>query len=112
MADESGVSVITVQHAYEILCDEGYIEAKERSGYFVAYRKDEFLPTAESAVDLTVLPQVHSDEEFPLSVFARTMRNAISKYGEKLLIKAPNFGIWELRHAISAYLARVWGWSY
>ena len=60
-------------------------------------------------MDLTVLPQAVSDEEFPLSVFARTMRNAISKYGEKLLIKAPNFGVWELRRAISAYLARSKG---
>ncbi len=109
LADETGVSVITVQHAYEILCDEGYIEAKERSGYFVTYRKDEFLPTSESAVNLPILPQVHDDEEFPLSVFAKTLRNTISKYGEKLLVKAPNFGVLELRHAIKTYLARSKG---
>lgn len=109
LADETGVSVITVQHAYEILCDEGYIESKERSGYFVTYRKDEFLPTAESAVELPVWPHAVDDEEFPLSVFAKTMRNVISKYGEKLLIKAPNSGILELRQAIKTYLLRSKG---
>ena len=36
-AHETGLSIITVQHAYEILCDEGWLEAQERSGYFVAY---------------------------------------------------------------------------
>jgi len=111
LADETGVSVITVQHAYEILCDEGYIEAKERSGYFVVYRKDEFLPTAESVVALPALPPPLGDEEFPLSVFAKTMRNVISKYGEELLIKAPSFGVWELRRAIKSYLARSKGIS-
>ncbi|MBQ1742487.1 MAG: GntR family transcriptional regulator, partial [Oscillospiraceae bacterium] len=33
LADEVGVSVITVEHAYAILCDEGYAESRERSGY-------------------------------------------------------------------------------
>ena len=35
-ADRFGVSVITVEHAYELLEDEGYIVPKERSGYFVS----------------------------------------------------------------------------
>ena len=26
LAEEAGVSVITVEHAYAILCDEGYVE--------------------------------------------------------------------------------------
>ena len=36
LAEETQTSVITVEHAYAILCEEGYIESKERSGYFVA----------------------------------------------------------------------------
>ena len=36
-ADRFGVSVITVEHAYELLEDEGYIISRERSGYFVSY---------------------------------------------------------------------------
>lgn len=33
LATDCGISTITVEHAYELLCDEGYIEARERSGY-------------------------------------------------------------------------------
>jgi len=48
LAEESGVSVITVEHAYSILCDEGYIEARQRSGYYVIYREDDFFSSAKS----------------------------------------------------------------
>ena len=41
LAEETGVSVITVEHAYAILADEGYIEARPRSGYFAIYRAGE-----------------------------------------------------------------------
>ena len=36
IATETGVSVITVEHALAILCDEGYLESRERSGFFVS----------------------------------------------------------------------------
>ena len=43
LAEETGVSTITVEHAYSLLCEEGYVEARERSGYVVIFRKaDEF----------------------------------------------------------------------
>ena len=35
MSEMMGYSVITVQTAYGMLVDEGYAEARERSGYFV-----------------------------------------------------------------------------
>lgn len=37
LADQWGVSIITVEHAYELLLEEGYIESVEKSGYFVLY---------------------------------------------------------------------------
>ena len=43
LAEETMSSVITVEHAYEILCDEGYVESRERSGYFAAYFGFRFL---------------------------------------------------------------------
>ncbi len=108
LADEALTSVITVEHAYNILCDEGYIKSRERSGYFVTYRKNDFVPIAEhEQYNITVEPtSYHSDNEFPFSVFAKTMRNVISKYGEQILIKSHNSGCYELRKAISDYLAR------
>ena len=41
MAAEMNVSVITIKHAYELLCDEGYLESKERSGYYVVFREED-----------------------------------------------------------------------
>ncbi len=109
LADETGVSVITVRHAYDILCDEGYAEAHERSGYFVTYRKADFLPIAERASTPPFPHDPHSEEEFPFSVFAKTMRAVLSDYGDQILIKSPNQGTNELRRAISEYLARSKG---
>ena len=108
LADETLTSVITVEHAYSILCDEGYIESRERSGYYVTYRKDDFVPIAEHESHNIAVEHInyHESEAFPFSVFSKTMRNVISKYGEQILIKSPNSGCYELRKAISDYLAR------
>ena len=43
LAADQGVSVITVQHALALLEDEGFLLAKERSGYYVSYKASEFL---------------------------------------------------------------------
>ena len=39
LAEECGVSTITVEHAYALLCDEGYAEGRARSGYVVITTK-------------------------------------------------------------------------
>ncbi len=110
LAEEAGVSVITVEHAYAILCDEGYIQARLRSGYFVCYKKGEFFPVAEHHGTRAKAENIiHSEEEFPFSIFARTMRTVISEYGERILIKSPNSGSHELKTAICSYLARSRG---
>ncbi len=108
LADETLTSVITVEHAYSILCDEGYIESRERSGYYVTYHKNDFVPIGEYEQHNINVEHTyyHNDNEFPFSVFAKTMRNVISKYGEEILIKSHNSGCYELRKAISDYLAR------
>ena len=36
-AAELGVSVITVEHAYGLLEEEGYIQSRQRSGYYVCF---------------------------------------------------------------------------
>ncbi len=111
LSEESGVSVVTVVHALEILCDEGYVEARERKGYFVTYRQSDFMPVCEveeQRIEHSVIVP-HSEDDFPFSVFAKTMRNVLSVYGERILIKSPNTGCEELRQAISEYLARAKG---
>ncbi len=110
LAEETQTSVITIEHAYEILCDEGYVESRERSGYYVAYKKKDFISIPESKHPEPPKEEYyHHEDEFPFSVFAKTMRNVLSKYGEQILIKPPNAGCKELREAISRYLARAKG---
>ena len=112
-AEETGVSVITTQHTYEILCDEGYVEPRQRSGYYVIYKESDFVSSPDvlssAASSLAVEPSpikrtVKTD--FPFSVLAKTMRRVLSDYGDTVLIKSPNHGCFELRSAIAAYLAR------
>lgn len=52
LASETGTSVITVEHAYDLLADEGYIESRERSGYYVIYKENELFPVAPSTGDV------------------------------------------------------------
>lgn len=108
LAEEAGVSVITVEHAYAILCDEGYVESRERSGYFVIYRQDDFVSQPDAlSPTLSVTANHHTPHnQFPFSVLAKTMRKVLQDHGESLLTKSPNHGCPPLRQAIAAYLAR------
>lgn len=49
LAEEAGVSVITAEHAYALLLEEGYAEARTRSGYYVIYRDADFLNIPKEA---------------------------------------------------------------
>ena len=109
LAEQTGVSVITVEHAYAILSDEGYLEPRERSGYFVSYSAADCFPVAEPD-SVRQLPSARDlADDFPFSVLAKTMRRVLSEYGESILVKSPNNGCTELRKAIAAYLARCRG---
>ena len=109
LAEELTISTITVEHAYALLCDEGYIEARERSGYFVIFRADDgFVSAPTSNIIRRVQPSNHieTNTDFPFSVLAKTMRKVISDAGEGMLERSPNLGTLELREAIRTYLAR------
>ena len=112
IAEECGVSTITVEHAYALLCDEGYAEARQRSGYFVIFRSiDGFVST----VDTSSMPITHiesNDEisvQFPFSTLAKTMRSVITTYGEEICQRSENQGSFILRHSITQYLQRSRG---
>ncbi len=113
LAEEVGVSTVTVEHAYALLCDEGYAEGRARSGYIVTFRKtDGFAASASSTHTYrSVYHTEHSYSDFPLSVLSKTMRKVMTERGELLLEKSPNFGCTELREAIKSYLARNKGLS-
>ena len=109
LAEELTISTITVEHAYALLCDEGYIEARERSGYFVIFRADDgFVSAPTSNIIRRLQPSNHieTSTDFPFSVLAKTMRKVISDAGEGMLERSPNLGTLELREAIRTYLAQ------
>ncbi len=108
LCDELSVSTVTVDHAYALLCDEGYAESRERSGFFVIFREsDGFAATAEAHTMHIITPQSeHSYPDFPFSVLGKTMRKVLSDYADVLRKRSPNAGCDELRAAIKNYLMR------
>ncbi len=108
LAEETGVSVITIEHAYALLCDEGYIESKERVGYIVVFQNiDGFASVANPiAHALTLSSSTHNHLDFPLSVLSRTMRKVLAENGDSLFERSPNPGCPHLILAIRQYLAR------
>lgn len=76
--------------------DEGYIRAKERSGFYVRQAERKFLRKQESAEAKTPLAPERSyrydlrtsgvdTAHFPFTVWARLSRETLSEYGQELL---------------------------
>ena len=119
LAEHLGVSVITVQTAYEQLLAEGYVVSRERRGYFAA----EVSPQSE----VSYTPQKPLNEPrverwaldlcsgrapvklFPFSTWAKLMRQTLSEEGGHLLERVPCDGDWALKQAVAAYLYRFRG---
>ncbi len=121
LAEHLGVSVITVEGAYQQLEAEGYIRARPRSGFFVAQ-------VERSTAQTTVPVQPHLKEfpgwdtspepewkldlktnrvdaaRFPLAAWARLTRQVLAEEGPALLSPLPNQGLLALRRAICADL--------
>lgn len=107
MAEEAKVSIITVKHAYELLCDEGYVESRERSGYYVAFREEDgFAFSEKEMISHTHHRHQMPELSFPFSVLARTMRRILTEYGEQVFEKSPNKGCTLLRDELRKYLGR------
>ncbi len=110
-----GISVITVENAYAMLEEEGYIEARSRSGFYVRELKlltdrplsgtraftAEHLPenNGHNASDTVNIPQG----------MVRIMRQVLSESPQILLEKPPHMGCATLRNAIADYLRRYRG---
>lgn len=139
LAEHLGISLITVETAYQMLKDEGYIESRERSGYFVTELKllghkvgvTQELKLLEDKKTLQLLDEkksagigntrgdieevnfvdIYKREEnlFPRSVYFKTVRSVLTEYENELLEKSPNEGCAILRNAIAKYLLRYRG---
>ncbi|MGI6032191.1 MAG: PLP-dependent aminotransferase family protein [Coriobacteriales bacterium] len=124
MAGETQVSLVTVEHAYSLLRDEGYVESRERSGFRVSFRlSDGFAPSmgdsglassgalAAVAVQAPQVDAPSADETpaFPFSVFAKTARAVLTDYGSGVLERSYGAGRLELRETLRDYLAKKQG---
>lgn len=123
LAADAGVSVVTVQLAYEQLLIEGYIRSVERSGYFVeelngaAFNRGRGSAKKSYAEAVKPVPKFKVDlvngatpaALFPFSTWAKLIRNVLSDCGEHLLERVPADGDAALKDEIAAYLYRARG---
>lgn len=116
-AKNNGVSTITIQNAYDQLISEGYVYTRPKRGYYVAdiagmarmpkkasIRLDINLPPAEKPYDMDLSNNQMNPDNFPFSVWAKLMRETISKRSEALMMPSPTGGIDELKTAIVEHL--------
>jgi GntR family transcriptional regulator/MocR family aminotransferase len=109
LAETLGISVITVEHALELLCDEGCVESRPRSGFYVC-----------AGGGVPPLPRARLEDmslgegappDFPFSLWAKTMRAVLTAYDRRILNRCPSKGCFELRQALAAWLGRSRGLS-
>ncbi len=109
-AEALGISVITVEHALALLCDEGYVSARPRSGHYVSFGGGAAPPAPRARLeDMSVAEGAPPD--FPFSLWAKTMRAVLSEYDRRILDRCPSKGCGELRLALAAWLGRSRGLS-
>lgn len=127
LSEHLGLSVITVQTAYEQLLAEGYVTAEERRGYFVADVANVIPCGTEKTAHAHSAAQEGETEKkscvldlcsgrapaklFPFSVWAKLMRETLSEEGEHLLERVPCDGDFALKEALAAYLYRFRGFK-
>lgn len=112
VSDLYGCSVITAEKAYAMLADEGYIVAKQRSGYFVNSLDLPYTGTPTDVHDeIHYIPEEITavSDTFEYSLWFKTIRRVISDYGERLFVKSPGMGCAVLRNALADYLLRYRG---
>ena len=114
LAENLGISVITVENAYAQLISEGYLYSQPKKGFYAAEieKRAAREKTAMKPVMLPDVPSYFADfasnrtdpENFPFTTWAKLMREIISEKSAELMINAPCGGVPSLRQAIAAHL--------
>ncbi len=115
LATHLACSINTVQAAYNQLVDEGYLYAKEKSGYYVA--ELEGIQHLERMIFEEPKELLHKEsyryhfsyqgvdyDNFPFSVYRRIAREVIDAEDKELLSTGDPKGHQGLRHSIQRYL--------
>jgi len=119
LASQLAVGVNTVDTAYQMLVAEGYLEAREKSGFFVLEVADTLSASSESAPFIAAeeVPARYpydlstgsvDTQLFPFRTWGRIQKELLYDAPE-LLSHGPRQGEWELRLAIGEYLATYRG---
>lgn len=101
------VSVTTVQNAYFDLCADGYLIAREKSGYYVTGiektepKEESFNEEKKYEYDLT--GGIADEESFDFSLWQRYIKSALRQTDRLLSYSEPK-GEYDLRCAIAQYI--------
>lgn len=121
LAKHLNVSTITVENAYSQLMAEGYIYSVPKSGFYVSdisTKKASARKVAKpNESTLPATPSYYADfvnnytstDNFPFTIWTKLMREIMSDKSEKLMVRSPSAGVFELRQAISDYLYQFRG---
>lgn len=121
LAKQLNISTITVENAYSQLVAEGYIYSVPKSGFYVAdipageaiakQLPERFPKDKEQSVKYFAdfVNNTTSSENFPFATWAKLMRETMAENREKVMVKSPSAGIYELRAAIADYLFQFRG---
>ena len=118
LAQNLGISTITVENAYDQLISEGYLYSELKKGYFVSDIKNLSKPHPSSIqqarLDIKVnrKPSYYFDfasnnvetKNFPFSIWAKLSREVLSEMQDQVLQVSPSSGIEVLRNAIAKHL--------
>lgn len=116
-ARNNGISIITVQNAYDQLISEGYIYTIPKKGYYVSSidgmnlfnsRKSDVsydirIPV-EKKMEYDLSNNRIDPSNFPFSVWTKISRSVMTNYEKELMETAPTGGIKDLREAIANHL--------
>ena len=118
MAGDYGISVKTVVHAYEQLVAEGYIESKEKKGYYVAKlygwryetgKPEKMIKKGKKQLIVDFASNHLAYEKFPFSIWKKVMREVLTDYEDELIESTDWRGVPVLRETIAHYLAKERG---
>lgn len=116
LAQNLGISTITVENAYDQLICEGYIYSELKKGYFVSDMssaiKPQMIPKMKMHIQTGDEKNYFFDfssnnvesKNFPFSIWAKLNREVLSNMQEKVLQISKCSGIMELRKAIARHL--------
>jgi len=125
LATELSVSRNTVEHAYQQLYAEGYINSKPRSGYYVSLIDSEFLSTsfgytgtvpgkvseASQSYSFDFHPACLSPDSFPINIWRKLYLDCLKEDSNLFASYSHPQGEYALRCEIQRYLARSRGVS-